>query len=149
MERTPTSEVIKRKYVHEILERDAQKIRKKQQKVVLEYNLVRSRELLKSLNGNFENEFEGSSSNKLTMTYFNYARFLDMKNKHRRVYKEGFGLYNRIILGIIYNQTLLSLKYGFSVDIRKTILSELSAAYESMGADRPASFDDFLNKTFN
>lgn len=123
----PSELRIKTQFVSAILQQTAEAIRTEQQTVVREWSLFQTRELEKSIKGHFSvtNQETGA---KLSMSYLAYLRYLDMADPRRKVRREGYHLYNRIVFGILYNRTLAAIKFGFTDDIRKSITEIIAEA---------------------
>lgn len=111
---------IKSVFLSEVLTKAAVDIRAKQSIIVSDWNLFDTGDLERMLKGHFSINKAGLGGS-LTMTYLTYARFLDMADKRRKVKKEGYGLYNKTVFGIIYGETLNSLKFGFTEEMAKDI----------------------------
>lgn len=118
---------IKTRFVSGVLSETAVEIRNNQMEVVNDWNLFASGELKKMLQGHFSVD-SISEGAKLNMSYLVYARFLDLGDKRRRLKKEGYSLYNRIVYGILYNKALPELKYGFTKDVQQIIAANIDAA---------------------
>lgn len=118
---------IKTQFASAILAQTAQAIREEQQQVAQEWSLFDSMKLKRMLEGHFSVSNTETGS-RLSMSYLVYARFLDMADPRRKVNREGYHLYNRIVFGILYNRTLSALKFGFTDDIRKSMTQILSEA---------------------
>lgn len=122
------------RFVSDTLESTAIRIREAQQKTADEYELFDTHELEKSLKGHFGIE-DRQTGKMLIMNYLKYARFLDM-NDDRRIKREGYHLYNRIIFGNLYNYT--------NPVLRSMITQEVM---EQMDADLKKMADvEFLKK---
>lgn len=67
-----------------------------------------------------------------------YLRFLDMmygrrKGRYSRFMRRNYPLYNRVVWGVIYRQTIPQLRYGFTEEVRegmRTDLNQLFSKYE-------------------
>lgn len=118
---------IKTQFASAILAQTAEAIREEQQSVAQEWSLFDTLELKRSLQGHFSVKNTDTGS-QLSMSYLVYARFLDIADPRRKVNREGYHLYNRIVFGILYNRTLAALKFGFTDDIRKSMTQILSEA---------------------
>ena len=131
--RTYVNKRVETRFISEVMADTAQVIREMQQKTADEWNLFKSGELKKSLQGHFSvsNQDEGAS---LSMRYLTYARFLDLRDPRRTITKsrEGYHLYNRIVFGILYNQTRPKLSYGFTEEVKQAVYSRL---LEAVGGD--------------
>ncbi|MFK2251054.1 hypothetical protein ACIXNM_03755 [Bacteroides fragilis] len=55
-----------------------------------------------------------------------YIRFLDMK-KHGN-----YGIYNRQVWGILWNNSLQTIKYGYGKEVRDRIYAGLQEAFQRM-----------------
>lgn len=120
---------IKRAFRSHILRESAELIREKQREVQQDYNLFgETGELAKSLKGGFTvRDFDSGAI--LTMNYLVYARFLDMKyfktEGARKKRKNEYHIYNRLVFGYIYNQTMHELKFGFTDETQQLIRNKL------------------------
>jgi hypothetical protein len=113
---------IKSTFISAVLRETAETIQSRQRQVASEWNLFESGDLKRSLQGHFSvNASDGGG--KLSMSYLSYARFLDMNNPNRKIKREGYHLYNRIVFGVLYNPTVAALQYGLTDEIR-TFLGE-------------------------
>jgi hypothetical protein len=131
---------IKTEFVSSVLKKTAEEIRDAQSKVAEEWSLFEkgSGELKRWLQGHFSvADQEGGA--KLSMRYLAYARFLDIPDPRRRVRRlkrEGYHLYNRIVFGILYRDTQQTLRYGFTEEIQREIGAKL---VEAVGGERNAA----------
>jgi hypothetical protein len=129
---------IKTEFVSSVLKETAEKIRDAQSKVAEEWSLFEGGELKKWLRGHFS-VGKQDGGGKLSMHYLAYARFLDLpdpRRKVRQLKREGYHLYNRIVFGTLYNDTMPTLRYGFTEDLQKEIAAKLA---EAVGGDRNAA----------
>jgi hypothetical protein len=120
----PVHNKARRFFTATILKNTATRIRANQEKVAQEWNLFRSGKMQKMLQGHFAVGESGTTSN-LTMSYVTYARFLDMNDKRRRLKREGYHLYNRIVFGQLYNYTLSNILYGYTDEIHEEYTQQL------------------------
>lgn len=100
-------------------------IRSEQRKTAEDWNLFESGKLMRMLMGHFFVRDQDGGA-KLSMSYLNYARWLDMRDPRRKIKREGYHLYNRIVFGVLYNRALPALQYGFSDQIKNAIGSKLN-----------------------
>ena len=118
---------IKTAFVSAVLRQDAEFIRQQQNKIATDWNLFDTGELQKSLQGHFSvADLEGGAA--LSMRYLTYFRFLDMPSNNRMVRhikREGYHAYNRTVFGILYNNTMPRLKYGFTEEVEQQIRQQL------------------------
>lgn len=59
-----------------------------------------------------------------------YLRFLDIRYRQNMETRRSVALYNRVIWGVLYNETLPDIRYGLTQDIRKEIRKDLERALE-------------------
>jgi hypothetical protein len=126
-----TDDLIKKEFISGIIKRDMKLIYETQEAVVrdvfpngsgaLADHLARQPFVL-STNGEQQT---------FSARVFPYLRFLDIKynrsreNMHTR---RKLALYNRVVYGVLYNETLPDLRYGLTADIRKGIAENLLSA---------------------
>ena len=90
----------------------------------------KSGELKRSLQGHFSVANQDGAA-KLSMRVLAYSRFLDIPDKRRTLSiakREGYHLYNRIVFGILYNNTWQKLSYGFTEEVRERMYNRLLAS---------------------
>lgn len=121
--------VIKTKYVKEILERDAKYINEIQTQVISETFRQVTGRLLRSM---YRKDYalEGYKDHMfLQFNFLRYLRFLDIKSSQNRFkdkkLRAKLALYNRVIWGRIYNETLNDLRFGLTEEIKSRIKEEL------------------------
>lgn len=121
-----TTDIINRTYIERIIARDDIIIRQTQSDVISSY-LINGTGRLNLYIKNAHNRIEGIH---FIFPILNYLRFLDMKKTSRRMMAERrhLALYNRVVWGVLYHETLPSLRYGLTKDIRNGIKNELIAA---------------------
>ncbi|MBI9052459.1 MAG: hypothetical protein JEY96_01495 [Bacteroidales bacterium] len=119
--------IIKGRFIAQVLDRDAKFINKEQAQVVQDYNLFGpNKKLYQTLINQSQGHFSLSvneSSAKLTLRYLKYLRFLDIKDVKKN--RANYHLYNRIVFGRIYNETLAGLKYGYTKSVQQGLEAEL------------------------
>lgn len=130
----------KDEFIRKVLERDARNIYRAQQLVVSQRIYLAGKDLKasrrqKGLNrqsGVLENSLanpdyylrsEGETFN-IAANYPIYIRFLDMKSKGN------WKLYNRIIWGVLYNNALKDIRFGYGKEIRDWVGTKLREAFE-------------------
>lgn len=131
---------IKTEFVSSVLKETAEEIRESQSRIADDWSLFEkgSGELKKWLQGHFS-VADQEGGGKLSMRYLVYARFLDMPDPRRKVRllkREGYHLYNRTVFGILYNNTLPMLRYGFTEDLQREMGARL---VEAVGGERNAA----------
>lgn len=116
---------IKTAFVSSVLKETAERIYTEQQQAASDWNLFNTGELDQSLKGHFSiANNEGGA--KLSMGYLKYARWLDMKDDRRKIKREGFHLYNRILFGNIYSYAKPRIMYELTDELRAQIGQELA-----------------------
>lgn len=116
-----TTNYIKSRFVAATLRETAKRIRAAQDIVVEDYGLFQTGELKKYTRGKFAVNLIGEEGASVLMRYVKYARFLDMKDRRRKLShtRAGYHLYNRITFGNLYNYTLPTIRDGFTQEIRE------------------------------
>ncbi len=123
-----TDELIKKSFISQIIRRDAAFIYDTQARVVRENFSTdgRSSTLAYHLS---KRPFSLSGQGLNLVYYFNvitYLRFLDIKySKDKMGLRSKLALYNRVIWGRLYNETIRDLKYGLTEDIKRDIRQRL------------------------
>lgn len=113
-----TEDAIKESFIQKIVFRDFKIIKDTQQQVVNDNLNIRSGKLSQNLT-NYHYHIEGTHFQFLTL---NYLRFLDIRYRKDRMYeRRNLALYNKVIWGVLYHETLPTLKYGLTEDIKKEI----------------------------
>ncbi|MDU1012385.1 MAG: hypothetical protein E7A49_05685 [Parabacteroides sp.] len=60
------------------------------------------------------------------MRIFSYLRFLDIRyRKQDMFFRRKLALYNRVIWGVLYNETLQDIRYGLTDNIRQLMRDDL------------------------
>ena len=121
-----TDEFIKSEFISSILKRDIGIIYKTQAQVVREQLSSHTGVLSQYVTrGKFTLQ-AGSGVQTLFVPVLPYLRMLDIH--YRREYmnqRRKLALYNRVIWGTLYNETLPDLKYGLTADIRRQMRKDL------------------------
>lgn len=127
-----TEQLIRKEYIHNILSRDAKFIYDTQAQVLRDnFTNERAMELSKFLK---TKPFETSGSGLKPTYYFRifpYLRLLDIQSSRQvltKSYRSKLALYNRVVWGRLYNETMYSLRYGFTQDIKDSIRANLEKA---------------------
>lgn len=122
-----TDELIRKQFIHQILKRDAAFIYETQAQV-LRQNFNNERALALS---NFlaSRPFHISGEGLKPTYYFSifpYLRFLDIKYSREQVgIRSRLALYNRVVWGRLYHETINDLRYGLTQDIKDSITAKL------------------------
>lgn len=124
-----TDEIIKKEFIHQVVTRDIELIYSTQEQVI--------RSVFPGGTGNLADFLSRKpitiSGKGLERTFymrvFSYLRFLDIRyRKDRMETRRKLALYNRVIWGVLYNETLPDLRYGLTAEIREKIGAELKKA---------------------
>ena len=77
-------------------------------------------------------EFDSGDIKTYHVRVLSYLRFLDIRYRRQNMEtRRKLALYNRVIWGVLYNETLQDLRYTFTKEIRQKIGSELRGALEN------------------
>ena len=122
-----TDELIRKQFIHQILRRDAAFIYETQANVVRQnFTNERAKALASFL---ASRPFSLSGDGLRQNYYFNifpYLRFLDIKYSNQDAgLRSRLALYNRVVWGRLYHETISDLKYGLSKDIYDSIKERL------------------------
>lgn len=130
-----TEEIIQEAYIRKIITRDADRIYTTQADVVRQ-NIQGTR--ADNLSGFLSMKPFSAMGAPGKQTYhfrvLTYLRFLDIwssgrSQSHMHI-RRNLALYNRVIWGVLYHETLPDLKYGYTKDIRDSIKAELQSAVQ-------------------
>lgn len=120
-----TDEQIKTAFIHNIVTRDINIIYQTQANVISQNLEIRTGTLHNFLLIRPFHINEGSYSRTFYMSVLPYLRFLDIRYRENHTLRRNLALYNRVIWGILYNETLPDIRYGLSQEIRKKIKDQL------------------------
>jgi len=125
-----TEDAIKKTFIHQILRRDAAFIYDTQARVLREnFTSERAGNMAKFLESHPYN-ISGSGLNIwYSFNIFTYLRLLDIRFSRQDIgTRRRLALYNRVIWGRLYHQTIGDLKYGLTEDIKREIADKLIKA---------------------
>lgn len=123
-----TKEIIQETYIRSIMNRDMLVIEKEQADVVNDYLQQRTGRLKFSLEKHHFT-IEGTRSK---FSFLTYLRFLDIKSsKGLMSDRRNLSLYNRVIWGVLYHETLGDLRNGLTKDIYDSIKAQLINAVDT------------------
>ena len=124
-----TESLIRKKFVHETLQKGLLKIYATQESVVRSNYQLRSGRLITLLSKHSFESSITSDSHTIFVRILPYLRFLDMAYRRRdrisKVKRRNLALYNRVVWGVLYHETFPQLRYGFTDEVRKTIHDQL------------------------
>lgn len=120
-----TEDIINQTYINRVVNRDIAIIYKTQEQVVRAnfHGTGRLARYLSTMPFSFMDH----------IYYFRvlpYLRFLDIRYRQNMEIRRSLALYNRVIWGVLYNETLPDIRYGLTQDIRKEIRKDLERALE-------------------
>lgn len=130
-----TDQLIRNKFIADVMSRGINKIYETQENVVRTYLNTRSGDLVAHLQRRpFTSQ--GTDNNQVYyMRIFPYLRFLDINYRRgsdriSRHIRSNLALYNRVVWGVLYHETFPEIKYGYTQEIRSSIRRELEQALE-------------------
>lgn len=129
-----TDDIINKTFIERIVSRDAKIIRDTQSQVISTcYNGGTGR-LLNYIKTS-HHHVEGLH---FMFPVLNYLRFLDIQNRNSSrgkrtmlAERRNLALYNRVVWGVLYHNTLNSLKYGLTEDIKNSIRKQLQQSVDT------------------
>lgn len=131
-----TDSLLREQFVHQTITRGIHKIYSTQEEVVRNNFQLRSGHLLTSLSAhNFSAESQGFQR-KFFVRILPYLRFLDMayrlrKDRVGKFKRSNLALYNRVVWGVLYNETFPELSFGFTDEVRKTVGKKIKDIFET------------------
>lgn len=129
-----TDELIKKQYIRQIMKRDAAFIYDTQAEVLRRnFSNERTRELASFLSKRPYQIVGDGLRPTYYFSIFPYLRFLDIKySRQQEGLRARLTLYNRVIWGRLYHETINDLRYGLTQDMKKQIREWL----EKMSPDK-------------
>lgn len=125
-----TEGMIKQVFIHNILQRDARLIADTQVDRLRRHRTQRARQVALALAGQpFRISGTGLHAT-LTFNIMTSLRFMDISVSRdiRAGASKALALYNRVVWGTLYRDTLGDLKFGLTEDLRRQISAQLQAA---------------------
>lgn len=128
-----TDELIRQRFVHEVMSKGINEIYETQENVVRTYLNTRSGNLLAHLQKRPFTSQESDTKQVYYLRVFPYLRFLDIyyrrgNDRISRHIRRNLALYNRVVWGVLFHETFPELQYGFSNEIKQSIRQELEEA---------------------
>ena len=121
-----TDELIKTEFIHSIVTRDINRIYDTQEEVIRANFKGGTGRLADFLSQHPVSMSVEGLKQVYHMRVFSYLRFLDIRyRKQEMLLRRKLALYNRVIWGVLYNETLQDLRYGLTDNIRKLIHDDL------------------------
>lgn len=131
-----TDQLIRSRFINEVMSQGINKIYETQEKVVRTYLNTRSGNLVSHLQRRPFSVQEEDSKQVYYMRIFPYLRFLDIhyrrtsNDRISRHIRSNLAIYNRVVWGVLYHETFPEIKYGFTQEIRTQIRQELKQAFQ-------------------
>ena len=124
-----TDQLIKQEFIHNILQRDARLIADTQVNRLRRHKTDLARQMALELSGKpFQISGTGLHAT-LTFNIMTSLRFMDI-NISRDIKagaSKALALYNRVVWGVLYHDTIGDLRYGLTQDIRRQITEQLES----------------------
>lgn len=121
-----SEEMIRKEFISRTVSKDVRKIYAVQEQVVRENLTGGSGRLAGYLSRAPFDSFEGR---KYYMRVLSYLRFLDIRYRRQDMrLRRKLALYNRVVWGVLYGETLPELRYGLTGDIKRQIHDQLTDA---------------------
>ena len=126
--------MIKKQFVHQTLKEGIMRIYNTQEEVVRNNLQERTGRLMTVISAHqFESE-ETQTSQKVFVRILPYLRFLDMQYRTRndriaKTKRSNLALYNRVVWGVLYNETFPELRSGFTNEVRQGIRKMLENSF--------------------
>lgn len=125
-----TDEMIKTEFIHSIVTRDINRIYDTQEDVVRK-NFPADKNRLADFLSMHKFYVSGEGLKPVYhMRILSYLRFLDIRYSGRAMkqYRASIALYNRVVWGVLYRETLPDLRHGFTSKIRELMRDDLEQA---------------------
>lgn len=122
-----TEELVKKKFIHDVVKKDIRYIYATQNEVIRRnFTNKRALDMARFLKtAPFSMDSEGLRAN-YYMRIFPYLRFLDIRySRQMEGLRARLALYNRVVWGVLYRDTLPTIRYGLTEDIRRGIREQL------------------------
>lgn len=122
-----TDDIINTKYISGVISRDVRKIHRTQEDVVRgNFPGPRGTALANFISSrHYVIQESGSVMVNARVRLLKYLRFLDIiysgRSKASKYVRRRLALYNRVVWGVLYGETLPAIRYGLTQDIRRRI----------------------------
>lgn len=122
-----TEELIRKQFIHQILRRDAAYIYETQARVIRQnFSNERAKELAAFLASRPFHIFGEGLKPTYSFSIYPTLRFLDIKYSRGDIgRKKRLALYNRVVWGRLYHETINDLRYGLTQDMKDSITAKL------------------------
>lgn len=121
-----TDELIKTEFIQSVVSRDINRIYKTQEETIRS-NFPNGTGHLADFLSRRPFSISGDGLKQAYhMRIFSYLRFLDIRyRKQEMFFRRRLALYNRVIWGVLYNETMQDLRYGLTDNIREMMRNDL------------------------
>lgn len=128
-----TDSAIQTRFIHDTLSQGITLIYQTQERVVETYLNSRSGDLLKHLQRRPFDTHSMVEKEIVYMRIFPYLRYLDIHSRKgadriSRHLRKNMALYNRVVWGVLYRETLPAIHHGFTDEVRINLRRELEQA---------------------
>lgn len=128
-----TDSLIRKKFVHDTLQKGILKIYHTQENVVRTNFQKRTGRLMTLLSAHSYDSHISDRSQTIFVRLLPYLRFLDMQYRHRndriaKFKRRNLALYNRVVWGVLYHETFPELRDGFTDEVRRQIRQEIEGS---------------------
>ena len=125
-----TDRLVRKKFVHDTLQKGVLKIYSTQENVVRNNFQRRTGRLMTLLSAHSYDSHISEHSQTLFVRLLPYLRFLDMQYSRRndrisKFKRRNLALYNRVVWGVLYHETFPDLRAGFNDEVRREIREQL------------------------
>lgn len=125
-----TESLVRKKFVHDTLQKGILKIYATQESVVRKNYSEHTGQLCASLSTHSFDSQLSDGRQTFFVRILPYLRFLDMAYRLRndriaKFKRRNLALYNRVVWGVLYHETFPQLRYGFTDEVRKAIHDQL------------------------
>ena len=144
-----TDSLIKKKFIHQLLQRGMEQIYAAQEKVITGELDTRTGQLRQwASRRQYDMRISSSGDYTINVRFYPYLRFIDMMYRGRKdrvsKYKRSkIAVYNRIIYGILYRCTFPAIRFGFTDKVREGIKKNLEKTFnKSYVSDKCVFYDN-------
>ncbi|MBR1401644.1 MAG: hypothetical protein IJ562_08740 [Prevotella sp.] len=131
-----TESLIRKKFVHDTLQKGILRIYNTQENVVRTNFQKRTGRLMTRLSAHSYDSQLSDHSQTIFVRILPYLRFLDMQYRRRndriaKFKRRNLALYNRVVWGVLYHETFPELRAGFNDEVRSQIRQQLQQALDT------------------
>ena len=131
-----TESLIRKKFVHDTLQKGILRIYNTQENVVRTNFQKRTGRLMTRLSAHSYDSQLSDHSQTIFVRILPYLRFLDMQYRRRndriaKFKRRNLAIYNRVVWGVLYHETFPELRAGFNDEVRSQIRQQLQQALDT------------------